>query len=100
MGAAAVAVIQIRERHIVAAFKDAGVTTTERARTPDELNVGTHGAAWRLLRNHAIVREAGEGKFYLDVLSWDAAVRSRRQRMLIVAVLLAAAALWYFGPFR
>jgi len=95
MGAAAAAVIQLRERYIVAAFRDAGATSESTARLPQDLNVGMHGAGWRILRNYAVVRDAGDGRFYLDVQSWEAVRRGRRTRLLILGVLLLAFAYWY-----
>lgn len=86
--------IQIKERHIVRAFRNSGAMSAESARIPQDINVATHGAAWRILRNRAIVRDAGEGRFYLDVQSWEADRRSRRKRVLILAILVLAFALW------
>lgn len=95
MGAAAAAAIQLRERHIVAAFRDAGAISESTARLPQDLNVGMHGAGWRILRNYAVVRDAGDGRFYLDVQSWEAVRRGRRTRLLILGVLVLAFAYWY-----
>jgi hypothetical protein len=97
---AAVAVILMKERHIAEAFQRAGVVSPERARAPEELNIGTHGVAWRRLRDQAIVREASAGRYYLDVLSWEASIRMRRKRMAIalLIVILAAVAYYGFGP--
>jgi hypothetical protein len=94
MGAAAIAVINMKERHIVDAFRQAGVTTAESARLPEELNVATHGVAWRALLNLAIIREAGGGRYYLDLPSWEANRRSRLRRIAILTVLLIALAFW------
>ena len=96
MGAAAAAVILMKERHIVDAFRAAGATSVESARLPQDLNVGLHGAAWRALCNGAVMRDGGAGRFYLDVLSWEATRRSRRKRVLILGVLVLAIALWLF----
>jgi hypothetical protein len=94
MGAAAIAVINMKEHHIVDAFRQAGATTTESARLPNDLNVPTHGIPWRALVNQAVLREAGGGRFYLDVPSWEANRRSRLRRIAIVAVLVIAFGLW------
>jgi hypothetical protein len=95
MGAAAAVAIEIRERHIVAAFRDAGATSVDTARLPQDLNIGMHGAGWRILRNNAAVRDAGGGRFYLDVQSWEAVRRARRRRLLILGVLALAFAYWF-----
>jgi len=100
MGAPAMAAIQMKERHIVDAFRAAGATSAEKARVPDELNVGTHGIAWRALCNQAVVRESGEGRFYLDLPSWEAVRRSRRKRILILTVLVIAFAFWLLATRR
>lgn len=100
MGAPAIVAIQMKERHIVDAFRSAGATSAEKARVPDELNVGTHGLAWRALRDQAVLRESGEGRFYLDLPSWEAVRRSRRKRALIFTVLLIAIAFWLLATRR
>jgi hypothetical protein len=93
MGAGMVAVVVIKERHVAEAFERAGATSAERARAPEELGIGVHGVGWRRLTRRAIVREAGPGRYYLDVPSWQAMRRVRRQRSLalLLVVLLALA---------
>ena len=86
MGAAVAAVIQRQEREIVDMFRGAGAMSAERARDPEELGVSHHLAFERLVRR-AVLREAGDGKFYLDELSWNA-VRSMRRRLVIVVLAL------------
>lgn len=97
MGAAGVAVILMKERHVAEAFVGAGITSAEKARAPEELGVGMHGIGWRRLVDRAIVREAAPGKWYLDVPSWVATRRMRRRRalMMIVLVLIIAGYLLY-----
>jgi hypothetical protein len=87
----AVAVVLIKERHIVEAFERVGATTAERARTLDELGdlgVHAHGLAWHALRDRVIVREAGAGRYYVDIELWQA-TRRRRRRVLFVILTLA-----------
>jgi hypothetical protein len=87
----AVAVVLIKERHIVEAFERVGATTAERARTLDELGdlgVHAHGLAWHALRDRVIVREAGSGRYYVDIELWQA-TRRRRRRVLFVILTLA-----------
>jgi len=86
-----VAVALIKERHIVEAFERVGATTAERARTLDELGdlgVHAHGLAWHALRDRVIVREAGAGRYYVDIELWQA-TRRRRRRVLFVILTLA-----------
>jgi len=86
-----VAVVLIKERHIVEAFERVGATTAERARTLDELGdlgVHAHGLAWHALRDRVIVREAGAGRYYVDIELWQA-TRRRRRRVLFVILTLA-----------
>ena len=87
MGAAA-AVLLAKERHIVTAFERIGAVTPDRARTPDEVGADPQRLAWRRLRNRAIVREAGDGRYYLDVEVWEANRRLRR-RMAVVFLIIA-----------
>jgi hypothetical protein len=94
-----VAVVLIKERHIVEAFENVGATTAERARTLDELgNVGVHahGLAWHALRDRLIVREAGAGRYYADVELWQATRRRRRRAAFAVLTIAAliSAGLW------
>jgi hypothetical protein len=94
---AAVAVILMKERHIAEAFQRAGAISPERARAPEELNIGTHGVAWRRLLDQAAVREASAGKYYLDMPSWEASIRMRRRRMAIALFLVIFVAVAYYG---
>jgi hypothetical protein len=90
---ATVAVLLAKERHIVDAFERIGAVTRERARTPDEVGVDAQRFAWRRLRDRAIVRDAGDGRYYLDVEVWEANRRLRRRMIVVLLafVLLAAA---------
>lgn len=100
MGAAGVAIILMKERHVAEAFERAGITSAENARAPEELGVGMHGLGWRRLVDRAIVRESSPGKWYLDVPSWVATRRLRRRRLLVlfVLVILAAAFIIFNRP--
>jgi hypothetical protein len=98
MGAGgAVAIVLIKERHVAEAFERAGATSAENARSPEELSIGAHGIGWRRLTRRAIVREASPGRFYLDVPSWQAMRKLRRQRslgMIVLVLALVAFILW------
>ena len=86
MGTAAAAVIVAREKHIVAAFRNAGALTADAAVVPATIGVSER-LAFRLLRQHAVLREAQPGYFYLDELSWQA-LRSMRKRLALAWLLV------------
>jgi hypothetical protein len=90
---AAVAVVLAKERHIVAAFERLGATSPDRARTPAEAGVDEQGLGWSRLRERAIVREAGPGRFYVDIQSWQATRRTRRRLLFAVVALMLLAVL-------
>lgn len=86
MGAAAAIIIR-REREIVSIFRAAGATRADAARRPEELDVDRR-VAFRLLVGHAVLRDVGDGRYYLDEPSWNAFGAMRRR---LVAVLLICA---------
>jgi hypothetical protein len=87
--AAAVAVIHRKEREIVDTFRGVGATSANRARDPNELGVTSHLAFDRLTRR-AVLRTAGDGKYYLDEPSWNA-LRSLRRRLAIIMLIVVVA---------
>jgi hypothetical protein len=84
MGAAA-AVLLRREREIVGTYRGAGATSPDRARRPEELDVGQNFAFKRLLQR-AVLRDAGDGRYYLDEPSWKALGRMRHRIALVMAI--------------
>ncbi len=68
-----------REKKIVAAFRTAGATSRDRAATAAALGVH-EGLAFRILCRHAVLREVGERRLYLDEPNWEA-LRARRRRL-------------------
>lgn len=95
MGTSAIAAIIAKQKHIVEAFRRAGAMSASGAVPPATLGV-SEGLAFRKLREHAVLREASPGRFYLDVPSWQALCLTRR-RLALAAVLLilgAAIAVW------
>ena len=88
MAAAVAAVIQKQERDIVNSFRGVGATSAERARDPQELGIRHHAAFRRLVRR-AVLRDVGDGRYYLDEPSWEA-LRSLRRRMAIVMLIVVA----------
>ncbi len=93
---AAVAVLLIKERHIVEAMQRIGVTSPARALSIEELadlGVDDHGVPWHALKSRVIVRQASPGKWYLDEEVWQARERRKHRIIfLVLAVLLIAAA--------
>ena len=86
MGTAA-AVIVAREKHIVAAFREARATSPDAATTLGALGIEERRAFHRL-RQRAVLREAGPGLFYLDEPAWEA-LRIMRRRVALVTLLVA-----------
>ncbi|HTE45858.1 MAG TPA: hypothetical protein VK636_11480, partial [Gemmatimonadaceae bacterium] len=78
-----------KERDIVNTYRGAGATTAAAARRADELDVNQHVAFHRLVQR-AVLREAGDGRFYLDEPSWHA-LRRMRHRMAIVMFVVVIA---------
>ena len=90
MGASAfAAVILVKEKHIVAAFRQAGATSAASAVTPAALGVSER-LAFSALRRRAVLREVAPGHFFLDEPSWEALGRMRRRRLMLVALLALA----------
>lgn len=94
MGAAAAIIIR-KEREIVNTFRGAGATDPRAARDPGELGIDPGRTPFRLLVNHAVLRETDAGLFYLDEPSWEALGYMRQRMVLVIAlitvVLLVAA---------
>ena len=95
MGAGAVAVIIAKEKHIVERFRAAGAIDPASAVSPSSISVAER-FPFRKLRQHAVLREAAPGLFYLDEPSWNALRGLRRRIGLVwlVMILVAAAAFW------
>jgi hypothetical protein len=89
MGAAAAVIIIRRERDIVELYQRAGATTPAMARTPDDLGIGHH-VAFNILVRRAVLRDVGDGRYYLDEPSWQAQ-RSRRHVMAVVLLFVVLA---------
>jgi hypothetical protein len=90
MGAAAAVIIIKKERDLVEHFQRVGAISPQTARARDEIGVDG-GTAWFRLVDDAVVRSADNGRFYIDVLTWEALER-RRKRVRMVALIIAALA--------
>ena len=95
MVAGAVGGVVRKQKQIVALFQAAGATSTDRATTAATLGVH-EGLAFRVLRRHAVLREVGEQRVYLDESSWESLQKKRRRLAFIIPglVLLAAVVFW------
>ena len=90
MGAAvAAAAMAKRERKVVEDFRAAGATSPETAQSYTVTGFGAT-LAIRRLHNHAVIREAAPGRYYLDEEVWRAVRRTRMRIVMILMVLLAA----------
>ncbi len=95
MGASAAAVAIIaKEKRIVAAFRQARATSTTAAVAPETIGVAQH-FVFAKLKRRAILREVGQGRFYLDESSWEALGRFRRRLAMGILLLVVAALLSY-----
>ena len=96
---AAVTIMLIKERQIVEAFMRAGATSASSAVPPGDIAVDLGSVGGRGLIRRAIIREAGEGRYYLDLLEWEALRRHRRRVLFVVLLLIALLALFFAGQF-
>jgi hypothetical protein len=91
---AAVAVVLVKERHVVEAFTSARATSPDRAVVPEDIGVDLGGVGGRRLLRRAVLREAAPGLYYLDEPSWRA-MRSTRRRLALILIIAALAALYF-----
>jgi hypothetical protein len=96
---AAVTIMLIKERQVVDAFMRAGATSATTAVQPDDLSVDLGGVGGRRLVRGGVLREAGDGRYYLDVLGWEALRRHRRRVLFVILLLIALGALVLAGQF-
>ena len=96
---AAVTILLMKERQVVDAFMRAGATSAERAVNPSDLAVDLDGVGVRRLVDRAVLREGSTGKYYLDLLSWEAVRRQRRRVLSLILLLVALGALFLAGQF-
>jgi hypothetical protein len=92
MTAAVAAIVIAQERELIAHFRRAGAMTPASAKSLSELGVDS-GMAWTRLARRAIIREAGDGLYYLDEPAWVAHQQMRKRiAMTMIAVALVAIA--------
>jgi hypothetical protein len=89
---AAVAVILANQRKTVDAFARAGAISPATAQSLQALGIAD-GRAVRRLRDHAVVREAAPGMYYVDLEVWQAVRRTRLRIVLVLAIVILAAAI-------
>ena len=98
--AGAAAIIIRREKELVAHFRRMKALTPGTAQSTNALQVDEN-VAFRILRERAVIREAGTGLYYLDEASWEASVRMRRRMaFIVIAVIVAAGAAAFFATAR
>ena len=98
MGAVAV-ILLMREREVVDAFARANATSSATAVDPADLRVDMTSIGANRLAQRAVIREAENGRWYLDVPSWEALRRHRRHVLSVILFLIALAALYLAGLF-
>ena len=96
---AAVTIMLIQERQIADAFLRVGATSAATAVRPSDISVDLDGVGGRRLMKRAIVREAGEDRYYLDPLGWEALRLFRRRVLFAILLLIALGALVLAGQF-
>jgi hypothetical protein len=96
---AAVTIMLVKERQVVEAFTRAGATSASSAVYPGDIAVDIAGLGGRRLVDRAIIREAGEGRYYLDLPGWEALRRHRRRILFVVLLLIALLLLFFAGQF-
>jgi hypothetical protein len=96
---AAVTIMLIKERQIVEAFIRAGATSESSALPPGDIAVDLRSVGGRRLIRGAIIRETGDGRYYLDLLGWEALRRRRRRVLFVILLLIALIALFLAGQF-
>lgn len=95
---AAAAAVIAKEKRIVRAFREAGATSADKAVAPAD--IGVHGrVAFKRLVEHSVLREAGDGRFYLDEQKWEDLRRLRHRVILIMLLIVVVAGLAVFGYF-
>ena len=77
---AAVTIMLIKERQIAEAFMRAGATSVSSAVAPADIAVDLASIGGRRLTRGAIIREAEEGRYYLDLAGWEALRRTAVRR--------------------
>lgn len=93
MGAAVAAIIIRREKELAELFVQHRATSATTAQSLDVLRV-EHDRIFQRLEDRAVIRQGPNGSYYLDEPSWNA-MRSTRQRTLVVVFLIAALLLSY-----
>ena len=96
---AAVTIMLIKERQIAEAFMRAGATSVSSAVHPGDVAVDLASIGGRRLLGRAIVREADEGRYYLDLPAWEALRRHRLRVLFAILLLIALIALFFAGQF-
>lgn len=73
------------QRAVVRRFEEAGATSADEARRPEELGL-TPGIAWYQLVGRGVLRCPGEGRYFLDRARWEQMLGQRRRHAWIAVV--------------
>ena len=76
-----------RQKKIVQQFQAAGATSADRAATAAALGV-QEGMAFKQLRRHAILQDAGGQRLFLDTARWEAH-QLRRWRVALTCITIS-----------
>ncbi|WP_435011577.1 hypothetical protein P12x_002893 [Tundrisphaera lichenicola] len=91
------AILLMRENRLVETLRSAGATDPGAAKSLADLS-GTDGLAMRRLRRHEVIREASEGRYYLDESSWTSMRATRRWVVaVVISIGLLVALACYYG---
>jgi len=78
------AVLAIRQNKVIRAYRDAGATAEERARTPEDLGLRSGSFPVRSLVSHGALKPAEKDRYWLDERAADAFLVRRRTIMLVL----------------
>jgi hypothetical protein len=84
-----VAILLRKQRDIVEVFEGARATSPATARDPYELGID-NSMVFRGLVQRVVLREAGDGRYYVDEPSWRA-LHDRRRRASVMMLGIVAA---------
>ena len=94
MMATAAAILIRKEKDVVRVYRLAGSTSPAAARTPDDLGVH-HRVAFDILVRREVLRDVGDGRYYLDEARW-AALRVMRRRLAAGILIIVIATFLLF----
>ncbi len=88
-------IISGKRRHIIHAFREAGATSSENARSLEDVGL-SKSVLLEVQKLRGILVKAGQNRFYLDEVREKKVMRFRRILVFTLFVLAALIA-WYFN---